>query len=156
MKQQITQWWQNLAQREQRLVVVCIPILLLGIFYWLIWQPLHQAQQRNHMALQQLEQQWRSLQQAKPLLQQTAGPIERSGGSLAQIISTSSRNYNIRVSRMQPQNDQLQLVLEDVAYEQIIPWLHQLHYQNGVRLLHIDLAATDNSGIVRVRRMVIE
>lgn len=156
MKQQFSNWWQSLAPREQQLVTICIPILLLGLFYWFIWQPLHQAQQRNQLTIAQLEQQWRSLQQAKPLLQQASAPIERSGGSLAQIISSSARNFNIRVSRMQPQNDQLQLVLEDVAYEQFIPWLHQLHYQNGVRLLHIDLAATDNSGIVRVRRMVIE
>lgn len=155
MKQQFLVWWNGLARREQQLVLLCLPILLLGVFYWLLWQPLHQAKQRNVVALQQVEQQWQSLQQAKPLLQRAAAPTERSG-SLAQIISTSARSFNIRVSRMQPQNEQLQLVLDDVAYDQVLPWLHQLHYQHGVRLQHIDLATTDASGIVRVRRMVIE
>lgn len=155
MKQRVLLWWQGLAQREQQLLLLCVPVLLLGAFYWLLWQPLHQAQARNAVAIQQVQQQLQALQQAAPLLQGAAVTV-RSGGSLSQIISTSARSFNIRVSRMQPQNEQLQLVLEDVAFEQLLPWLHQLYYQNGVRLVQVDVAATDKAGIVRVRRMVIE
>ncbi|EJI84411.1 MULTISPECIES: type II secretion system protein GspM [Alishewanella] len=155
MKQRVLLWWQGLAQREQQLLLLCVPVLLLGAFYWLLWQPLHQAQARNAVAIQQVQQQLQALQQAAPLLQ-GATVTARSGGSLSQIISTSARSFNIRVSRMQPQNEQLQLVLEDVAFEQLLPWLHQLYYQNGVRLVQVDVAATDKAGIVRVRRMVIE
>ena len=57
---------------------------------------------------------------------------------------------------MQPQNDQLQLVLEDVPFEQLLRWLAQLQNNNGVKLVSLDVANTDSSGIVRVRRMVIE
>lgn len=156
MKQQLISWWQQLASREQRLVLICIPVLLLGGFYWLIWQPLHLAKQRDALALQQVEQQLIALLQAKPMLLQAGNQVQRTGGSLAQIVSNSTRNSNVRISRMQPQGEQLQLVLEDVAYEQLLPWLHQLYYQNGVRLVQVDLAATDKSGVVRVRRMVIE
>lgn len=155
MKQRVLLWWQGLAQREQQLLLLCVPVLLLGAFYWLLWQPLHQAQARNAVAIQQVQQQLQALQKAAPLLQ-GAAVTARSGGSLSQIISTSARSFNIRVSRMQPQNEQLQLVLEDVAFEQLLPWLHQLYYQNGVRLVQVDVAATDKAGIVRVRRMVIE
>lgn len=156
MKQQILRWWYSLAAREQKLLIVALPLLLLGAFYWGVWQPLHQARQRDALALQQLEQQLLALQQARPLLlQAVAGPV-RTGGSLAQIVSNSARSFNIQVSRMQPQNEQLQLVLEDIAFEQLLPWLHQLQYQNGVRLVNLDVAVADRPGIVRVRRMVIE
>ena len=156
MKQRMLHWWASLASREQRLVKVCVPILIVGGCYWLFWQPLQQAQLRNQKAIQQVQQQQAALQQAKPLLLQANADVQRTGGSLAQIVSNSARSLNIRVSRMQPQNEQLQLVLEDLAFEQLLLWLHQLHYQNGVRLVQIDLAATDTSGVVRVRRMVIE
>lgn len=156
MKQRLLIWWGQLAQREQRLLLICIPVLALGMFYWLIWQPLHQARQQNSQALQLAQQQLAALQQAKPILLQAGKELQRTGGSLAQIVSNSARTFNIRVSRMQPQGEQLQLVLEDIAYEQLLPWLYQLHYQNGVRLVQVDLAATDKSGMVRVRRMVIE
>ncbi|MCB5227245.1 type II secretion system protein M [Alishewanella sp. 16-MA] len=156
MKQRFFQWWYGLASREQRLVLIAVPLVILGVFYWLIWQPLHQAKQQNVVALQQMQQQLIALQQAKPLLQLGDTSPERVGGSLAQIISNSARSFNIRVSRMQPQNDQLQLVLDDIAYAQLLPWLHQLQYQNAVRLVSLDIGVTDKPGIVRVRRMVIE
>jgi len=156
MKQHILRWWFSLATREQRLLLVAMPLLLLGIFYWGLWQPLHQAKARNAVALQQLESQLHSFQQALPVLQQAATGPERVGGSLAQIVSNSARSFNIRVSRMQPQNEQLQLVLEDLAFEQLLSWLHQLQNKNGVRLINLDVAVTEQPGIVRVRRMVIE
>ncbi|WP_423188109.1 type II secretion system protein GspM [Alishewanella sp. d11] len=156
MKSQLLRWWYGLATREQRLLLLATPLLLLGAFYWGIWQPLHYAAERNSITLQQLERQLVAFQQVRPLLQQSASGPARTGGTLAQIVSTSARSFNISVSRMQPQNDQLQLVLDDLAFEQLMPWLQQLHYQNGVQLVSLDVAATDNPGIVRVRRMVIE
>lgn len=156
MKSQILRWWYGLAAREQKLLLLAVPLLLIGAFYWGLWQPLHQAQQRNERALLQFERQLLAFQQARPLLQQTTAGPERTGGSLAQIVSNSARSFNIRVSRMQPQNEQLQLVLEDLAFDQLLPWLHQLQYQNGVRLVNLDVAVTDRPGVVRVRRMVIE
>tara|TARA_R110002126_G_scaffold43555_23_gene124954 strand:+ start:1706 stop:2176 length:471 start_codon:yes stop_codon:yes gene_type:complete len=156
MKQQMQNWWQSLAAREQRLLTVAAVVVIVGVFYWLIWQPLHQGKISKEAAVNQAQLQLGRLQQALPQLQQAGGSQSRVGGSLAQIVSNSSRTYNIRVSRMQPQNDQLQLVLEDVPFEQLLRWLEQLQSQNGVKLVSLDVADTDSSGIVRVRRMVIE
>jgi len=156
MKQSFLRWWYGLAVREQKLLLLALPLVLMGFMYWGVWQPLHQAKQFDQQALQQLEQQRLALLQAQPLLLQAAAGPSRTGGSLAQIVSNSARSFNIQVSRMQPQNEQLQLVLEDIAFEQLLPWLHQLHYQNGVRLVNLDVAVTDRPGIVSVRRMVIE
>ncbi len=156
MKQQLQNWWAGLAAREQRLVSIAAVVLGIGAFYWFIWQPLHQGVASKQAALTQAQLQLAQLQQALPQLQQASASQGRVGGSLAQIVSNSSRSYNIRVSRMQPQNDQLQLVLEDVPFEQLLRWLAQLQATNGVKLISLDVANTDSSGIVRVRRMVIE
>ncbi|KKO44603.1 type II secretory pathway protein [Arsukibacterium ikkense] len=156
MKQQWQNWWAGLAAREQRLVSVAAVVLGIGALYWFIWQPLHQSIVTKKVALTQAQLQLAQLQQALPQLRQASASQTRVGGSLAQIVSNSSRSFNIRVSRMQPQNDQLQLVLEDVPFEQLLRWLAQLQSTNGVKLVSLDVANTDSSGIVRVRRMVIE
>lgn len=156
MKQQIQNWWAGLAVREQRLLSIAAVVLGVGAVYWFIWQPLQQGQVSKQVALSQAQLQLAQLQQALPQLQQATASQGRVGGSLAQIVSNSSRTYNIQVSRMQPQNDQLQLVLEDVPFEQLLRWLGQLQSANGVKLVSLDVANTDSSGIVRVRRMVIE
>ncbi|SNY59317.1 type II secretion system protein M (GspM) [Arsukibacterium tuosuense] len=156
MKQQMQNWWAGLASREQRLVSIAAVVLGVGALYWFIWQPLQQGYVNKRVALTQAQLQLAKLQQALPQLQQAGASEGRVGGSLAQIVSNSSRTYNIRVSRMQPQNEQLQLVLEDVPFEQLLRWLAQLQSKNGVKLVSLDVANTDSSGIVRVRRMVIE
>lgn len=155
MKQQILGWWHGLQPREQQLVTIASAVAGLGLFYWLIWQPVHNHHQRQQQALSLAQQQLAQLQQALPQLRQS-GTATRSGGSLAQIVSNSARQHGIQVSRMQPQNEQLQLVLEDASFEKLLQWLYQLQEQHGVNLVNLDLSETGKSGIVRVRRMVIE
>ncbi|MCH8537046.1 MAG: type II secretion system protein M [Alkalimonas sp.] len=156
MKQQFEQWWLSLQQREQRLVLVCAVAVAIFLFYWLIWQPVHQAKATNQRALQQAEQQLDWLHSVLPQLQQSGVSIERSSGSLSQILTTSARQYGIRVNRMQPQNEQMQLVLDDVAFEQLLRWLHDLHYQHGLRLVNLDVSLSNQPGIVQVRRILVE
>jgi general secretion pathway protein M len=156
MKQQFLSWWTGLQQREQRLVAGAAVVVVVGLFYWLLWQPLHQAKQTQQQKLQTAQRQLSQLQQLIPQLKAAGAATARSGGSLAQIISNSARSGGIKVSRMQPQNEQLTLVLEDVSFEQLLSWLHALQYQHGIKLVNVDLATADKPGIVRVRRMVVE
>lgn len=156
MKQQVHQWWQSLQQREQRLVLICAVVISLFLFYWVVWQPVHQSKALNERALQQAEQQLVWLHSVLPQLQQSGVSIERTSGSLSQILTSSARQHGIRVSRMQPQNEQMQLVLDDVPFEKLIQWLHDLHYQHGLRLVNLDVSLSNQPGIVQVRRILVE
>jgi general secretion pathway protein M len=148
-------YWASLQQREQQLLSMAAMVLAIGAFYWLVWQPLHQSRQSQQLAVQTAQQQLVWLQTQLPKLSQ-AGTAVRSNSSLTEVISQSSREFNIQVSRMQPQNEQLQLSLEDVPFEPLLSWLHQLQYQHGLRLVQFEVAAADVPGTVRVRRLVIE
>lgn len=156
MKQQFNQWWQSLQQREQRLVLACAIAIAIFLFYFLIWQPVHQSKAVNQRALQQAEQQLAWLHSVLPQLQQSGVSRERTSGSLSQIVTSSARQYGIRVNRMQPQNEQMQLVLDDVPFDQLIRWLHDLHYQHGLRLVNLDVSLSNQPGIVQVRRILVE
>jgi general secretion pathway protein M len=156
MKQQFFSWWAGLQPREQQLVSGAAVVVLVGMFYWLLWQPLHQANAAQQQKVQSAQRQLSQLQQLMPQLKAAASTTARSGGSLAQIISTSARSAGVSVSRMQPQNEQLTLVLDDISFNQLLGWLHTLQYQHGVQLINLDVALADKPGIVRVRRMVVE
>lgn len=148
-------YWASLQQREQQLLTIAAVVLSIGAFYWLVWQPLHQSRQNQQLAVQTAQQQLVWLQAQLPKLSQTNTAV-RANNSLTEVISQSSREFNIQVSRMQPQNDQLQLSLEDVPFEPLLSWLHQLQYQHGLRLVQFEVAASDVPGTVRVRRLVVE
>jgi general secretion pathway protein M len=57
---------------------------------------------------------------------------------------------------MQPKDEQLDLMLEDVSFEQLLRWLQLLQTDHGVQLVQLEVSDTDVSGVVRVRRLVLE
>ena len=152
---QLKLWWASLQQREQRLVSMAGVVLVIGAFYWLLWQPLHQSRLTQQQAAQNARAQLIWLQAQLPKLS-SEGSAVRTSASLNEVVSQTSRSFQVQVNRMQPQNEQLQLSLEDLAFDQLLRWLHELQYQHGIRLVQLDIATTDKPGQVRVRRMLIE
>jgi general secretion pathway protein M len=148
---QLQSWWQSLQKREQQLVLGAGVTLALAAFYWLLWAPLHLNYQSQQVQLQQVSQQ---------LLQVSNFPVvstqTKVQGSLTDIISSSARTHKIQVSRMQPQNDQMQVMLNDISFDQLLTWLHALQYQHNVSIVQLDLAVADAPGMVRVRRLLVE
>ncbi|MDF3126909.1 MULTISPECIES: type II secretion system protein M [Rheinheimera] len=151
MMKQLQSWWQSLQKREQQLVLGAGVTLAVAAFYWLLWAPLHLNYQSQQVQLQQVSQQ---------LLQVSNFPVvstqTKVQGSLTDIISSSARTHKIQVSRMQPQNDQMQVMLNDISFDQLLTWLHALQYQHNVSIVQLDLAVADAPGMVRVRRLLVE
>jgi len=152
---QLKLWWASLQPREQRLVSIAVVVLGVGAFYWLLWQPLHQSRVTQQRAADNARAQLVWLQTQLPKLSQQSSAV-RTSASLNEVVAQTSRNFQVQVSRMQPQNEQLQLSLDDLAFEKLLRWLHELQFQHGIRLVQLDIATSDTPGQVRVRRMLIE
>lgn len=148
---QLQNWWQSLQKREQQLVLCAAVTLVVAAFYWLLWAPLHQSYQTQQQQLRQVSQQLLQVRSFPAVSAQT-----KVQGSLTDIISSSARSHKVQVSRMQPQNDQMQVMLNDISFDQLLTWLHELQYQHKVIIVQLDLAAADAPGMVRVRRLLVE
>lgn len=147
-------WWNGLQQREQKLLSILSVVGGIGLFYALVWAPLHQARDSQQLAATTAAQQLVWLQGKMPQL--AAAPAVAGGGSLNDKVSQTSRQFQINVSRMQPKDEQLDLMLDDVPFEQLLRWLQVLQTEHGVRLVQLEVSDTDESGVVRVRRLVLE
>ena len=148
---QLQNWWQSLQKREQQLVQSAAVTIAVAAFYWLLWAPLHQSYQTQQQQLRQVSQQLLQVRSFPAVSAQT-----KVQGSLTDIISSSARSHKVQVSRMQPQNDQMQVMLNDISFDQLLTWLHELQYQHNVSIVQLDLAAADAPGMVRVRRLLVE
>jgi len=147
-------WWNGLQRREQQLVTMLGLVGGIGLFYALVWAPLHQAREGQQLAANTATEQLVWLQGKLPQL--ASAPAANSGGSLNDKVAQTSRQFQINVSRMQPKDDQLDLMLDDVPFAQLLRWLQQLQTEHGVQLVQLEVTDTDVSGVVRVRRLVLE
>ena len=147
-------WWLSLQPREQQVLKIAGIVLAVGLFYSLIWQPIQQARKDSEVRAKAAVEQLAWLQAKLPLLSQTNQVA--SSGSLNDVVAQTAPRFQVKVSRMQPQNEQLQVSLEDVAFEQLLRWLTELQSKHGVSLVQLDIAASEVPGTVRVRRLVLE
>lgn len=151
----LRQWWQGLAQREQQLVGSCAVFVVIGILYWGIWTPIADAQEnaeRNYKAQQS------TLNYVKQTANKIAG-LKQSGskpkarGSLSSIVNTTAGRYDLEITRMQPQGNNIQLWMDEVPFDSLLDYLYELVDKNGLTLESVDLAESDRVGFVKVRRI---
>lgn len=147
--------YRALTGREQLLILLSATTVIIAIFYFVIWSPLNQSiqQQRTKLTSQTELLAW--VQESAIRAQQlrlTQGNTATFTGSLAQIVSSTSPQHKISVSRMQPQDNELQVWIDEVEFNALLSWLNTLE-QRGVTVIQVDLVEADKPGNVKVRRL---
>ncbi|SEL57181.1 general secretion pathway protein M [Colwellia chukchiensis] len=147
-------WWQQLNLREQRLVMAMSAVIGVFIFYGLIWQPLNEniARTKAKVARQQALLNWVEEKTDDYQVAMRSNKV-KSGASLSSIITRTSRVNNITITRMQPQGEDLQVWINEIAFNSLLSWLEQLAAREGLLVKNIDLSLTEQPGVVRVRRL---
>ncbi|MFT5162875.1 MAG: general secretion pathway protein M [Alteromonadaceae bacterium] len=148
-------WWESLNEREHKLVMGGGSVVAVGIFFFAIWQPLANTVTDNQASLikQQNLNVWATDTIAK--IKATSASKVSSGGSLSQVVNQSSRRFNIQVTRMNPKDDELQLWLDNIVFNDLLKWLAHLEASEGISIVGIDVNEGTEPGIVNVRRLVI-
>ena len=147
-------YWHARSAREKRLVILASIALLVGGYYWGIWQPLQQALEHERSQLQQQTLITR-MQVVQPLIlahrnaQPKAGPA-RPQGSLAQVISESAQQHQIVVTRIVNKDDSIQLSINPLSFNSLLAWLNTLHDEFGIQVRFLDVSAEMVLGQVRV------
>ena len=149
-------WWEQLAEREQRLVLICGGLTLLAILYWGLWAPISAAAASRAQQLVNTERDLAWLKvQAETVL--AAGPQTAAGaidsGALTKVVNETARRHNITISRLQPQGNGLQVWIDEVSWSSLLALLEQLQRDHGIVVNSVDLARSDNGGRVKVRRL---
>ncbi|MCL1144199.1 type II secretion system protein M [Shewanella gaetbuli] len=148
-------WWQGLQFREQQLVGSCGIFVVIGILYWGIWSPISAAQE-------EAERNYNSAQQTLSYVKTTAnkiaglkssGSAPKARGSLSSIVNQTAGQYSLEITRMQPQGNKIQLWMDDVPFDALLSYLHDLVVQKGLTLESVDLSESDTVGFVNVRRI---
>lgn len=148
--------WESLNEREQKLVGIGGVALAVAVFYWGLWQPLGNAMEKNQKLLvkQQSTNVW--AQDAIKQIKSASGAANSGGGSLSQIVNTSSRRFNVQIGRMNPKGEQLNLMIDEMVFNDLLKWLAYLEQNQGIKVMNLDVSELEEPGKVRVSRLVVE
>ena len=149
------QWWRQLAEKEQRLLILMSVFIVFFLFYHLLWQPINEGLDKEskklarHQALLSYVEQNTSRYQAAL----RGGGKKTATGSLSSIVNRVAQSHQINISRVQPQGDDIQVWIEQVAFNQLLLWLADLTGTNGLHVKTIDISEGNAEGTVNIRRL---
>ncbi|MNF49110.1 Type II secretion system protein M [compost metagenome] len=150
-------WWHGISPREQRLVAVGGGILLLGLCYWVIWQPVANRidERERQVANQQQTLAWLKEKGQEVLVMQGGqGRQIDTSGTLDGVVNRTAFNQKIKIARLQPQGQELQVWIDTVPFDDLLLWLATLSDQYGVQVQIIEVAREGLApGLVKVRRL---
>lgn len=148
-------WWSGLLPREQQMMSIAAVFVVIGIIYWGIWTPLSEAEESS---INKLQAQQQTLTKVKNMVSQIASlkqsdsaPLYR--GSLSSAANQTAAQYGLVITRMQPQANKIQIWMDEVPFDALLNYLNDLVQQKGLSLDSIDLAETEQPGVVKVRRI---
>ena len=151
-------WWRKREPREQQLLAAMAVMLVIFIFWYGIWQPLQQATVRAETRLAAQEETFRFVMESTAQVERLrkSAPEQRSqpirAAQLSGFVSRTSAAHDLEVSRLQPQNETLQIVFNEADFNNVLAFLAELD-ERQVQIEALDIAEAGEAGLVRVRRL---
>jgi general secretion pathway protein M len=157
------EYWQQLSQRDQRLLVFMVSSITLALFYFGFWSPLQTGIEDNRLRLDAQSKQLVTMKQQAQEVKQ----LKRSGkgsrrsvatsGSLLSIVERTAVQLKIRTAlkNFKPEGqDGVTLQIENISFDQLIEWLKLLKQQYGIFVNDLSVERRDEVGRVDSRIML--
>ena len=148
------QWLENLSDAERKQLMGVGALVFVVLFYFVLWAPLANSVDSKQQAIEKQAALNEWSKNAIAQIKSSSKP-QRDYGSLSQIINGSTRQFNISVSRMNPTNDTMNVVIDEVVFTTLMQWLAHLEQRQGVKIHNVDVSLADDAGVVRVSRLVL-
>ena len=145
------QWFMGLTQREQLSLLIMGLAVALYLAFVIFIAPLSQARDRMVVQNRGVAE---SLQRVEVLVSQILHLRETGNGSstnrnLTSLVNRSTSSYQLQVNLLQPNSrGELQLRLENAVFDDLIAWLYQVEYKEGLRVLETSITQAGTVGRV--------
>lgn len=147
--------FQQLSEREQRLVLISTVLVVVAVFYWGIWAPINNGLSKERTAIQKQQSLllWVQKNANRAVQLRGAGGQKTTfNGSLPQAVNQTASRLGIPIARMQPQGEELLIWVDNAPFNDVLSWLQAIE-QRGIRILDLDVTSADQAGYIKVRRL---
>lgn len=148
-------WFAQLNQREQMSLFILSLAVALYLLLMIVWSPL--ASKRDALEVQNSAiagSLARVDAMVSELLQlRDGGASVNTSRNLTSLINQSTSRMELPVSRLQPSSrGDIQVRLENAAFDDVLEWLHEMEYREG--LLVREVSVTQAGSVGRVNATV--
>lgn len=144
-------WFLALNQREQMSLMALSLALVAYVLFEFVWSPL--AVERESLAQQNVAIS-ESLVRVDAMvseLQQLRDSGAQVGAkrNLTRLINQSTGRLKLAVSRLQPNSrGEIQVRLENAAFDDVLKWLHEMEYREGLLVREVSITQAGTTGRV--------
>lgn len=150
--------WASLEERERRVLGGGAVILAMVVAYAGIYDPLTSARHQRQAALQAARTLATRIEQLAAAAPRAAATPAGQGQSLLSIVDQSLKASAVGKppSRLQPEGETtVRIWLEDVPFESLVRWLHELQDRYGVRAENAEIERESGPGLVNARLTLV-
>ncbi|MBE9539133.1 MAG: type II secretion system protein M [Proteobacteria bacterium] len=144
-------WYSSLNQREQLSLLLLAAAVGMYLAYVLVWSPLASSRDelivRNQSVASSLLRV--DAMVSEVLLLRESGAGNSSKRNLTALINQSTSRMNLQVSRLQPNSrGELQVRLENASFDDVLAWLYEMEYSQGLLVREVSLTSSGSAGRV--------
>lgn len=151
-------WWEGLAMRERRIVLLAALALFLAGGFVLVIEPGLERRAALHSQLQNLVDEHAWMQARAPAVRaraQTSGttPATRSGGSPLGVVDVSARAAGLgsALRRVRPLESAVEAELQGAPYAALMGWLATLEERHGLQVVNLSIDRGEEPGRVNAQ-----
>jgi general secretion pathway protein M len=155
LKTLIGNWWSSISPREQKLVMIGSVLLLLGMVYWGLVQPMAERASNAAARIQSEKQllSWVEDKADEIVSLRKAGGKSASSLPLNQAVSSTTKRFGIELVRVQARSEELQVWISPVEFNKFVDWVAFLQETHGVSVVFLDLDKGEQPGMIEVQRL---
>jgi general secretion pathway protein M len=144
-------WFSRYSPREQFSLLLMAAVVACYALYFVAWEPVESMRsdmaRRNAEAVEVL-QRVDAMVSEVVLLRSTGGGATKKR-NLTSVINRSTGRFKLSVSRLQPNSrGEIQVRLEQVAFNDLLLWLHDMEYAQGLIIHELSITQGGSSGTV--------
>lgn len=147
----IKDWWYQNTPRDQMAMFALGIALAIYILYALVSgaHGKYTEQLENNARATASLSQVREL--SAELLARDVSGSANAQGSITEQVNNSLREFNLKLSSMQPQsNGAVRLRMEQVRYNLVIAWLHEMEVTQGIKIKDSTITTGSEKGTVSI------
>lgn len=144
-------WYYGLKQREQLSLLLLAVALGTYLLYASVWLPLASSRDEMIMRNQGVASSLARVDAmvSEVLLLRESGAGSASKRNLTSLINQSTNRMNLQVSRLQPNSrGELQVRLENASFDDVLAWLYEMEYAQGLLVREVSLTHSGSAGRV--------